>query len=101
MKDSALVENAGPSITTIVPPGCTLMSSAWAAWWTRWLVWAQNGSAMATCTTTSVSKKVLSRSLVRSINWLGITRSSGANSSLRLPTALTEIIRSTPMDFSA
>ena len=101
MKDSARVEKAGPSITTMVPPGCTVMSNCWAAWWTAWLVWAQNGSAMATCTTMPVSKKVLSRNLVRSINWLGTTRSRGANSSFRLPTALTEMIRSTPNDFKA
>ena len=29
------------------------------------------------------------------------TQSSGSNSSLRIPTALTEIIRSTPIDFKA
>ena len=41
-------------------------------------------------------KKVLMRPRVRSKNWSGTTTSSGGYSSLRLPTALAEKIRSTP-----
>ena len=57
----------------------------------------QTGWANDTCTAMPCpAKKVLIRPLVRSKNWSGTTTSSGGYSSLRLPTALAEKIRSTP-----
>ena len=44
-------------------------------------------------------KKVEMRPRVRSKNWSGMTKSSGLCSSLSEPTALSEMIRSTPSDF--
>ena len=101
MNDSALVEKAGPSITTIVPPGWTVMPNSCALCCTMRLAAGQNGSAKAMWTTMSCSKKVLDLWRVLSMSWLGTTRCSGSNSSFRLPTALTEITRSTPRVFSA
>ena len=61
----------------------------------------QNGSAKAMWPTIPLSKKVAGRDLVRSMSWSGITKSSGRMLSLRLPTALTDTMRSTPSDLSA
>lgn len=59
------------------------------------------GSAIDTWATTSRSKKVLGRRLVRSMNWCGTTRSPGAISSRSDPTAETESTCVTPKDFRA
>ena len=99
--DSALVENSGPSITTQVPPECVVMPRPSAVLATRPLKSGQNGSANPTWATIPSPKKVLTRLLVRSISWSGTTMSSGATSSLRLPTALIETMRSTPRDLRA
>ena len=59
------------------------------------------GCAIETWATISLSKKVLSLAKVLSINWSTITNFPGGKSSLRDPTADTEIISVTPSCFRA
>ena len=68
INDSAFVENAGPSITTKVPPSCTVADVFDAALYTSWLREGQNGSANAMWATTSLLKNVVSLMKVLSIS---------------------------------
>ena len=51
------------------------------------------------CATRPSPKNVETRPRVRSKNWSGRTKSCGRCSSLSEPTALSEMMRSTPSDF--
>ena len=61
----------------------------------------QNGVSKAMWAAMPLPKKVCGRPLVRSISWSGTTMSSGAISSLRLPTALIERMKRVPSDARA
>ena len=98
--DSARVEKAGPSITTIVPVLCSRKCGS-AAWARSDESSGQKGSANAMCPTGPASKNVLGRPRVLSIIWSGTTASLGSTPSARPPTAFTDTIRSTPRIFSA
>ena len=61
----------------------------------------QTGCAIETCATQPGPKKLFSRAKVRSMNWSITTKSPGAKSSRRLPTADSETMSVTPQRFSA
>ncbi len=106
---SALVENCGPSIHTIHLPVCSFAPFPWVSSTpcTRFSNHCTNlllkGSPNPACATTLVpSKKLAGRTpLVRSMICEGRTKSPGAISSRREPTAEKARIARTPRDFSA
>ena len=63
------------------------------------LIWGQMGSAKLMWATRPSPKKVEMRPRVRSKNWSGRTKSCGRCCSWSEPTALKEMMRSTPSDF--
>ena len=81
---------------TYVPDGWTVAPTARADATASPASSAHTGCANPTCAAMPPPKNVLTRPFVRSKNWSGITTSSGGYSSLRLPTALAEKMRSTP-----
>ena len=114
---SARVENCGPSMHTMHLSECNFGFPSRSPYWsgvassrtlatrasshlTRRVV---KGSPNAACATMLVpSKKLAGRTpLVRSMIWLGRTKSPGASSSRREPTAEKARIVRTPRDLSA
>ena len=82
-----------------VPPWVTLTPAARQAAPTTRASSGQMGSAKLMCATRPSPKKVETRPRVRSKNWSGITKSSGLWPSFSDPTALSEMMRSTPSAF--
>ena len=89
-------------MTMSVPPACAATSVSRVAASSVLPRLGQNGVSKAMWATMPRPKKVWGRApRVRSMTWSGTTMCSGAISSLRLPTALTEMMCSTPREARA